>query len=43
MFIEAMAAVIQGMAKAARQIYGSFQEFVIFYKPISARVSYLLS
>lgn len=40
---EAMATVIPGMARAIQQIYGTFQEIVIFYNPISVRVSYSLS
>lgn len=40
---EVMATVIPGMARAIQQIYGTFQEIVIFYNPISVRVSYSLS
>lgn len=34
------ATIIPGMARAIQQIYGTFQEIVIFYNPISAAVSY---
>lgn len=37
---EVKATIIPGMARAIQQIYGTFQEIVIFYNPISARVSY---
>lgn len=40
---EVTATVIWGMARAIQQIYGTFQEIVIFYNPISAGVSYSLS
>lgn len=30
---EVMATVIPGMARAIQQIYGTFQEIVIFYNP----------
>lgn len=40
---EVKATIIMGMASAIQQIYGAFQEIVIFYNPISMRVSYLHS
>lgn len=37
---EVKATIIPGMARAIQQIYGTFQEIVIFYNPLSAAVSY---
>lgn len=38
--MQVKATIVVRMAGAIQQIYGTFQEIVIFYNPISAKMSY---